>query len=70
MPRKIELTEAEIQSILDANPHWLTNAVDKALITELIHEKNALISATPTGKFLSLFAALKIIRIFHLLYLS
>ena len=36
MSRTVEAIEAEIQAIKDANPDWITNAGDKALITELI----------------------------------
>lgn len=40
MSRSIIDVEAEIKAIKDANPNWITNAVDKALVTELMKERN------------------------------
>jgi 3',5'-cyclic AMP phosphodiesterase CpdA len=49
--RTIPQIEAEIQAIKDANPDWLVNSGDKALITALTIEKNGVIALTaPAGK--------------------
>lgn len=46
--RTIQQIESEIQAIKDANPNWITNSGDKALITALTNEKNNL-SLPPQG---------------------
>ena len=42
MSRTVAQIETEIQAIKDANPNWVTDAGVKALITELMKEKNLL----------------------------
>ena len=39
--RTIEVIQSEIEALKNANPHWLTDAGVKALITALINEKVA-----------------------------
>ena len=51
MSRTLEAIEADIQAIKDANPDWVTNAGDKALMTELMREKNSRsVIPAPAGK--------------------
>jgi len=51
MSRTLEAIEADIQAIKDANPDWVTNAGDKALMTELMREKNSRsVILAPAGK--------------------
>ena len=51
MSRTVEAIEAEIQAIKDANPDWITNAGDKALITELMRLLNSRsVILAPAGK--------------------
>ena len=51
MSRTLEAIEAEIQAIKDANPDWITNAGDKALITELMRLLNSRsVILAPAGK--------------------
>jgi hypothetical protein len=42
MPKTVDQIEAEIEAFKNANPGWMTNAGDKALITELTKEKNTI----------------------------
>ena len=52
--RTIADIEADIVALKNANPNWLTNAGNKALITSLTNEKNELSSASmqPAGNYL------------------
>jgi len=40
--RTIADIDADIAAVKNANPNWLTNSGDKALITSLTNEKNIL----------------------------
>lgn len=52
MSRTLEVIEAEIQAVKDANPNWITNSGVMAFITELTREKNSLTAiSTPAGEF-------------------
>jgi len=47
--RTIADIEADIAALKNANPNWLTNAGDKALITSLTNEKNLLSAPAPVA---------------------
>jgi len=49
--RTVEIIDAEIGAIKVNNPNWLTDIVDKALITALTVEKNQLSPAPATGNY-------------------
>jgi hypothetical protein len=40
--RDIATIDAEIKALKDENPNWVSNAGDKALMTQLLQEKNNL----------------------------
>ena len=51
MPRSVEDIEAEIAAIKSANPNWISNDVDKALITALENRiASTAAAAAPAGK--------------------
>ena len=49
--RTVEIIDAESGAIKVNNPNWLTDIVDKALITALTVEKNQLSPAPATGNY-------------------